>query len=92
VKLAKSNHIDWQAASAWITGDYNNATGEYRVYACQFLRENLVPVVPYFFIGKILGIDKGTVKYHYKRYPTLETELGPYPSLKRQKTKPWRQI
>jgi hypothetical protein len=45
-------------------------------YACQLWRENLVSVIPYSFIGKILGIDKGTVKDHYKCYATLAAELG----------------
>jgi transposase len=35
------------------------------------LQENKTPVVPDSLIGKILGIDKGTVKYHHKRYETM---------------------
>jgi hypothetical protein len=56
-------------------------------YACQLLRDNLVPAFPYSFIGKTRGIDKGTVMYHYKGYATLGVGLGRYPSLRRRKTK-----
>jgi hypothetical protein len=45
-------------------------------HACQVLREKHTHVVPYSFIGKILGIDKGTVKYHNKRYEALGSALG----------------
>jgi hypothetical protein len=42
----------------------------------QLFRENLIPPVPYSFIGKILGINKGIVKYHYKSYAILGAEPG----------------
>jgi hypothetical protein len=39
-------------------------------------RENHTPAAPYSFIGRILGIDKGTDKYHSKRYAVLGPVLG----------------
>jgi hypothetical protein len=87
-KLAKSRYIDWPAAFAWITGkiattlqtstEFMGAETlrEQCWYACQLLRDNFVPAVLYSFVGKILSIDKGTIKYHYKRYATLGAELG----------------
>jgi hypothetical protein len=78
----KSKHIHWPAASVWITGEIattlqasTEVMGTEMLrkqcwYVCQLLRENLVRAIPYSFI------DKGTVKYHDKRYATLGAELG----------------
>jgi transposase len=44
-------------------------------HTCQALRENHTPAVPYSLIGRILGIDRGTVKYHSKRCEGLGATL-----------------
>jgi hypothetical protein len=73
-KMTKFKVIDWPAVSAWVTADiarrlqasleFMNAEilREQCWNACQVLRENRPLAVPYFFVGRILGIDKGTVK------------------------------
>jgi hypothetical protein len=37
---------------------------------------NHVPAVPHSFIGQILGIAKGTVEYHFKRYADVGADAG----------------
>jgi hypothetical protein len=45
-------------------------------FACRLLRENYTLSVPYYFIGKISGIDEDTVKYHHKWYETVGRIAG----------------
>jgi hypothetical protein len=44
--------------------------------ACQVLRFNHRPVVPYSIIGDILGTSKGTLKYHCRIYEARASIAG----------------
>jgi hypothetical protein len=45
-------------------------------FSCRLFQENHNPTVPHFFIRNILGINKATVKCHYKRCETVGPIAG----------------
>jgi hypothetical protein len=87
-ELTMSKVVDCPAASAWVTADMTTrlqaspksinaeTLREQCWQACEALRENRAPVVPYSFIERFLGIDEGTVKYYSKGSEALSAALG----------------
>jgi hypothetical protein len=79
VQLRGPDEIDWRQLASEIRADLlallrsdldfmSAETARDQCYhACPALREGRTPVVPFSMIARILGENKGTVKWHYNK-------------------------
>jgi hypothetical protein len=84
--LSDARALDWDAIQAFLAEQMTQClknTPEFMgaeylrdqcYFACQALRTNHHLPVPYSLIARLLGIAKGTVVWHVKRYVANENE------------------
>jgi hypothetical protein len=78
--LSPARPLDWNSIQTFLademvhclrdTPEFVNAshTRDQCYYACQALRTNHNPPVPYSLIARLLGVTKGTILWHVKQY------------------------